>query len=448
MDGQETTQARPMRRRRKPTKMEIFKQTYLPLGILAVAATLILIFTIGSITRAVQRAMLDSSTSQSQAQDAEQVYAQAKAYADGFDYEEAIMLLENFSGKKTAKMNDLEQQCRDALDQLVLWEDNNQVLNLAFDHLAADPSRAFASGNYDSHLTTSEFTKILQQLYENGYILVSLQDLAKNVNGDLAPKDLYLPEGKKPLIITQTGVNYYTKMVDSDGDKFPDEKGAGFASRLLLDENGNLACELYNSDGTVTTGAYDLVPILEAFITTHPDFSYKGARAVLAVTGYDGVFGYRSDAASGDYFGPAYRDKQSAQAATIANKLRSCGYEFACMTYNSIPYGSSDLGAITADLTTWNDEVAPIIGKTDILVFAANSDIAAAGTEYEGEKFTLLSENFSYFVGYNETASPWIVYNSSYMCQGRMTVSSATIKNSPDLFAGLFDAASILEPGR
>lgn len=47
-------------------------------------------------------------------------------------------------------------------------------------------------------------------------------------------------------------------------------------------------------DGTVTTGDYDLVPILEKFCEQHPDFSYKGARAVLAFTGYEGILGYRT----------------------------------------------------------------------------------------------------------------------------------------------------------
>ena len=40
-------------------------------------------------------------------------------------------------------------------------------------------------------------------------------------------------------------------------------------------------------------GQIDFVPILEDFIAEHPDFSYQGARAILAVTGHEGVFGYR-----------------------------------------------------------------------------------------------------------------------------------------------------------
>ena len=42
-------------------------------------------------------------------------------------------------------------------------------------------------------------------------------------------------------------------------------------------------------------GKYDLVPILDRFVEEHPDFSYRGAKAILALTGYNGVLGYRTD---------------------------------------------------------------------------------------------------------------------------------------------------------
>ena len=38
----------------------------------------------------------------------------------------------------------------------------------------------------------------------------------------------------------------------------------------------------------------DVLTILEDFIEAHPDFSYRGARGTIAVTGYNGIFGYRT----------------------------------------------------------------------------------------------------------------------------------------------------------
>lgn len=92
-----------------------------------------------------------------------------------------------------------------------------------------------------------------------------------------------LPEGKKPFVMSQDDVCYYPYM---DGD--------GFAKRIVIGENGKPACEMVMDDGTTSTGSYDLIPLLEDFIQEHPDFSYKGARAIIAFTGYEGILGYRT----------------------------------------------------------------------------------------------------------------------------------------------------------
>ena len=42
-------------------------------------------------------------------------------------------------------------------------------------------------------------------------------------------------------------------------------------------------------DGSVSVGSYDLVPLLDDFIKEHPDFSYRGAKACIAFTGYNGI---------------------------------------------------------------------------------------------------------------------------------------------------------------
>ena len=58
-----------------------------------------------------------------------------------------------------------------------------------------------------------------------------------------------------------------------------------------------LNVNIKKADGTVVTGDYDVVPILDSFIKEHPDFSYHGRKGILAMTGYDGVLGYRTDGA-------------------------------------------------------------------------------------------------------------------------------------------------------
>ena len=39
----------------------------------------------------------------------------------------------------------------------------------------------------------------------------------------------------------------------------------------------------------------DAVPLLNDYVKKHPDFSYKGQKAVVGLTGYEGVLGYRTN---------------------------------------------------------------------------------------------------------------------------------------------------------
>ena len=40
-----------------------------------------------------------------------------------------------------------------------------------------------------------------------------------------------------------------------------------------------------------------MIPLIDTFVEEHPDFSYHGAKGIIALTGYNGVLGYRTDIA-------------------------------------------------------------------------------------------------------------------------------------------------------
>ena len=54
---------------------------------------------------------------------------------------------------------------------------------------------------------------------------------------------------------------------------------------MVVNEEGKPVCEYIQADGTRVTGAYDIVPLLDAFIEQHPDASYRGAKGTIALTG-------------------------------------------------------------------------------------------------------------------------------------------------------------------
>lgn len=459
MEEQQRPEERPANpRRRQRSQAQIFKEAYLPAIIAGTALLLILVFIIGSIVRGVQRNKLEQQASLAASssiaaeqdrlnQEAAALAQEAAALAAHYDYQNALHVLNSFQGdiSQFPNLSQKYDEYTNAQNALVLWSDPGQVLNLSFQLLIADPGRAFRDETYGTSynrnfITTGEFSAILQQLYDNGYILVRLSDIAG---------ELYLPADKKPLILTQTQVNYYTYMTDSDGDKLPDGGGDGFASKLVLDEQGNFTCEMVDSSGQTVTGDYDLIPILEAFIQEHPDFSFKNARAILAVTGYDGLFGYRTNPQAQSTFGAENYNEQCSGATAIIEALKNTGYELACYTYGNIGYGASTSEQILADLEKWRTEVSPILGDTDILVYAKNSDITSSTAAYSGDKFdTLKSFGFTRYLGFCNDGKPWFASDISCIRQGRLMVTGSNIAYHPEWFTGIFDTASVLDSTR
>lgn len=459
---------RQVPRRRKRTKMQIFKEAYLPTIILAVTIVLVLVFIIGgainrnssmetqppqTTTSAPTVPSTEDVKAELLRQEAANLIIQAQILAAEYDYEGAIAALDSFSGDETLfpAIGQARSQYQEILSTMVAWKAGD-VPNLSFHVLIADPNRAFKDKTYGSSykknfVTVDEFSAILQQLYDNGYVLVDLDDFYGMEHNSSSGRDVYtetelmLPAGKKPVMITETNVNYYSYMVDSDNDGKPDSDGAGFASKLCFD--GEFYNEIVNADGSISTGAYDLVPILEQFIEANPDFSYKGARATIAFSGYDGVLGYRINSTS------LKADALQAEregAAAIVKALKDAGYTLACYTYNNLNYGSKDASAIQSDLRKWTEEIAPWIGELDVLVFARDGDISDTNP-YSGSKFNVLyNAGFRFFMGTGDT--PWNQVNELYVRHNRITVTGTNLKNHAELFASMFDASTVLDNAR
>lgn len=36
-------------------------------------------------------------------------------------------------------------------------------------------------------------------------------------------------------------------------------------------------------DGSISVGDYDMVPLIDRFVEEHPDFSYRGAKGIVAL---------------------------------------------------------------------------------------------------------------------------------------------------------------------
>ena len=463
----ENTQPNPPRRRRKRSKWQDFKEAYLPFIILGVAVLMILIFILGAFLRdgGSTAETEPSESGQSQAellqQEAQTLMEQAAQHAVNLDYEEAINCLTSFSGDMTTIPGMVEKynEYSAAFAAMVPYTAMDHVPNLSVNMLIADLDRALAYKDYGdrlnrNYLTCEEFRNVLQGLYDNGYMLISIYDAVEKVvaadgSVTLQTGRIYLPEGKKPIILTQTGTNYFTYLMDGDGDGLADKDGAGFASRLIVDANGELTNEMVDANGTTVTGSFDFIPILNEFIEEHPDFSYKGARATIAVTGYDGLFGYRTDPETAEKISQDYYEQQLNDVKAVIQAIRDDGYDIACYTYDMASYGEMDLEEIQADLTLWNQEVVPLLGETDILVYPNGSDILGKEAKYSGNVYDYLkSQGFYYFVGQDSATRAWGQITENYMRQTRRQLAPNIMYYSYTYFDDVFNAQAVLDEAR
>ncbi|MBR2047447.1 MAG: hypothetical protein IJ960_02515 [Oscillospiraceae bacterium] len=464
----EAPAAPPVRRRRKRSKWQNFKEAYLPVIIAGAALVLCIVFISSALGQGKTPDEPDQPVGSTPpafnqeemlAQEAADLLARAEALAAQYDYEAAMTLLCTYSGgiNNHAELKAKYDEYYDAFAKLVPYNNIADVPNLSFRLLMADLDRSLAHPDYGdsfnaNYVTTGEFEKILHQLYDNGYMLVSIYDLAPktvdaNGNVTISQGTVYLPEGKQPLVLTQVGVNYFTYIVDSDGDGLADKDGAGFSCGLVLDENGEITSQMVDSDGSTITGNFDLVTILNDFIEKHPDFSYRGARATLAVTGYDGLFGYRTDPETAEKISPEYYNQQLADVKGVIAKLRQDGYDIACYSYDYADYASMSAAAITGDLELWKAEVTPLLGDVDILVFPYD-DIGNTNL-YNGPKFEVLQEyGFCYFIRKDSSTPFWGQISSDYARMSRREVTGNLMHKSADWFDDLFDSARVLDSAR
>lgn len=205
-------------------------------------------------------------------------------------------------------------------------------------------------GGYNSGFSEkAEFEKILPQLYERGYVLYDLDKLWVKQDGKMVRQKIMLPEGKTPLILSVDDVAY--------------AYGDGYAQQLFVDDSGELMYRVNNPYGGV-----DIIPdgdvmgVVDAFVAEHPDFSYQGHKGTIALTGFQGAFGY-------DYDIP----EQADQMRVVVAALKERGWNFASHSYthnrvNNFYGPGCSVEKISYDINKWVDHVVPCIGETRLFI--------------------------------------------------------------------------------
>lgn len=241
---------------------------------------------------------------------------------------------------------------------LVPWD--GPVEHLFFHTVVIRPDLAFtddrlAQGFRDYFVTVGEFRAILRQLDANGWTLV---DIHRAVAGEVE-----VPEGRRPLVLSVDDVNYYG---------YSRSRGLGW--RLVLDAAGEVKVEVRDDTGTRITDD-DIVPIVDAFVAAHPLFSADGAKGVLALTGYEGLFGERVDEVTAPDAAATV-----GRAAAVAARLRATGWTFASHSFGHVDLTRVAPARARADAERWLAMATPILGPTDVYIYPFGAAPGTAST--------------------------------------------------------------------
>lgn len=463
MDEKERQRKRNERIRKRKRQLFLMKSAAGAL-VLVIGVLCVLLATgkLGPQSREKEKETETSAQTEPAGPTAQELIAQADRLAAMYDYDGAIALLKGAKDYEASEEMAAAVAGYESSKAACVEYPLEEVTHVFYHTLVYDPAKAFdgdaKEAGYNQVMTTvEEFNKITQSMYEKGYVMVSLHDMA-TVNGDgtVTPGKILLPPDKKAFVLSQDDVSYYHYM---DGD--------GMATKLVLDENGDVKNEYVEDDGSVSVGNYDMVPLIDAFVEEHPDFSYRGAKGTLALTGYEGVLGYRTDEvyrtreegrvtefqqqffdAHPDFDEAAFQ-KEVEEATKVADAMKEDGWEFASHTWGHINAGEKTQEDLERDTQRWLDNVAPIVGDTDLIIFAFGADIGDASPyTADNPKFSYLkSKGFDIYCNV-DSSQYWVQFGDNFMRQGRRNLDGYRMYYNPEMLEDLFDAKEVFDPAR
>jgi hypothetical protein len=243
------------------------------------------------------------------------------------------------------------------------------------------------------------------------------------------PKSCGCPLIKIPLIFSIDDLNYYTYMREN-----------GNASRLVLDELGEVAAYSMTPQGKpITARNNDIVPILDDFVHTHPDFSWQGAKGVIALTGYEGILGYRTDQLDSSNYMKAKED-----VLPVIKRLKETGWSFASHGYGHLDTAKITLNRFKQDTLRWKQEVEPLIGATSVYIYPFGSSVLPEDRKYQ----FLVEEGFHIMCSVGPV--PYLAFKPDSVMMDRRHIDGIALHDQRSRLLPLFDSLEIwdsIRPG-
>ncbi len=359
-------------------------------------------------------------------------------YLCKFDIDGARNYVENLSSKLgdsdfiTSERDRIEAYYTEQTDLVTF---NGPVEHLFTHCLIAYPELCYSSPSMTASLdedciTPGEFTKILNALYEKDYILIDINMLINETENGVEIGEIKIPKGKTPFVFSVDDVTYDSRKMHT-----------GMVDKLIVDDDGRVCTYTRQDDGTeIISYENECFPIIDEFVRQHPDFTFRGARGTLCHTGFDGVFGYRTQNNPKEDVDPAYEKEQ---ALLVAQALKNEGWTFASHSYGHSQMPNQTFDYIKEDTDKWISEVTPIIGETKIMVWPYGASIR------DGEAHKYIYESgFKLFCGVG--VKPFVAKEPDGLgiFMDRKALDGYSLRNRRDKYMYLFDTEEVWDPLR
>ena len=142
-------------------------------------------------------------------------------------------------------------------------------------------------------------------------------------------------------------------------------------------------------------------------------------------------------------------DQDVKDATAVADAMKAEGWEFASHTWGHKNATESSAKELKTDDKKWKSYVAPILGDTDMIIFAFGADIGDwEGYSSDNAKFKYYKKaGYDYFCNV-DSSQYFVQITDQYFRQGRRNLDGYRMYYNPDMLSDLFDVSEVWDSSR
>ena len=209
--------------------------------------------------------------------------------------------------------------------------------------------------------------------------------------------------------------------------------------KIVIDGDGPPSATGTNphTGAPITERTNTMIGLIDAFICEHPDFSLNGAAGCLALTGYEGILGYRTNRKS------PTKHHERRLARPVVELLRQRGWSFACHSYGHFNPGAKDMTPFWCadDTRKWKQEVGSLVGPTNLYI----TPFGAYAHQTGPVMHKIYQAGFRVICPVSDRTTHQRVDARSVLYQSRLHIDGHGLRYSPHIYQGFFDPTQVFD---